>query len=355
MYDCSMGFLVTIFALGFVVFFHELGHMLFAKWFGIGVYEFSVGMGPKLFSKKIGETVYSVRLLPFGGYVKLAGLDDEGETVSDDQSFKTKKVSQRFWVLSAGSLMNIMLGFVIFFLMFLFLGVPKSSTNIVGISTNSPALTAGIKTGDLVTHINGLALNGSGSKLVEIISASKGEDLKLQIKRGTSVLDVSVAPKLDHKKWVIGIMLKGEYTPVGFFSSIKMAGVFVVSHVEMVFVGLAQLFKGQASMDQLTGPIGIVQFASFQFHEGFIQFLKVIAMISISLGVMNLLPFPVLDGGHLMFLLWEGITGKPVSEKVEGFVNTAGVAVLVALMLMIVINDIRFWGVRSEILKTLLR
>lgn len=354
LYDGFMGILVTVFALGFVVFFHELGHMLFAKRFGIGVYEFSVGMGPKLVSKKFGETLYSIRVFPFGGYVKLAGLDDEGEVVTDESSFKSKKVSQRFWVLSGGSLMNIFLGFLIFFGMFMFLGVPKSTTEVVSVSPESPALVAGLQVGDVITEIDGKEVKHSGDTLIALVNGSGGHSFTVRVLRHDTLLDFDLAPKQDHGKWVIGVMLKGERSHVGFFKATQLAGYYVYKHVELAFVGLYKLISGQASMDQLTGPIGIVQFASFQFHEGFLQFFRVIAMISISLGVMNLLPFPVLDGGHLLFLLWEGLTGKPVSTKVEGYANTAGVAVLVGLMLMIVVNDIRFWGVRNEILKTLL-
>jgi len=351
-----MGFLITIFALGFVVFFHELGHMLFAKRFGVGVYEFSVGMGPKLLGKKIKETLYSIRVFPFGGFVKLAGLDDEegGEPVDETLNFKNKAVYKRFLILSGGSLMNLFLGFLIFFSIFLVVGVPKATTDITNISPGSPAEKAGLLAGDSIYSVDGVLLNHSGKVLVEHIAGSKGHPLTLQVKRGETVFDVTLQPKVEKGTAVIGVLLKSDSIPVGPIQSVKLACLFVYKHVQLVFIGISQLLGGHAAMDQLTGPIGIVQFASFQFHEGVLQFLRVIAMISISLGVMNLLPFPVLDGGHLVFLLWEGLTGKAPSKKFEMYVNNAGVAVLVALMLIIVVNDIRFWTVRNEILKSLL-
>ena len=349
-----MGFFITIFALGFVVFFHELGHMLFAKRFGVGVYEFSIGMGPKLLGKKIKETLYSLRLFPFGGFVKLAGLAEEEEPAPKTLDFKEKKVYQRFLILSGGSLMNLFLGFILFFLMFFVEGVPKNTTEIMMVSPDSPAKMAGLLSGDIVQSIDGKDLKGSGNSLVQYISSSKDKGLLFHIKRGNSELDVPIVPKFEKNRSTIGVMLKSESIPVGFLSSVTLAFELLGKHVYLVFYGLGQLISGHASMDQLTGPIGIVQFASYQMHEGLLHFLRVIAMISISLGVMNLLPFPVLDGGHLVFLLWEGIFGKPLSKKIKGYANNAGVAVLVTLMLVIVINDIRFWGVRNEILKSLL-
>ena len=351
-----MGFFITVLALGFVVFFHELGHMLFAKWFGVGVYEFSVGMGPKVLGKKIKETLYSVRLLPFGGFVKLAGLDDEESEVPVDENLKftSKPVYQRFLILSAGSLMNIFLGFLIFFFLYLFMGVPHSTTEISSVAPHSSAMVAGLKGGDVIESVDGVSLNHSGNLLVSRIMSSNQHPLAFRVLRNGQFFEVTLSPKFEKNKYVIGVVLKSVPIHVSFFQAVKLGAMTVCYHVYLVFYGLSELFHGHAAMDQLTGPIGIIQFASYQFHEGVLQFFKVIAMISISLGVMNLLPFPVLDGGHLFFLLFEGVRGKPLSKKIEGYVNNGGIAILVALMLLIVVNDIRFWGLRSQILKSLL-
>lgn len=350
-----MSFFITIFALGFVIFIHELGHMWSAKRFGIGVYEFSIGMGPKLFSKKIKETEYSLRAFPFGGFVKLAGLDeDEDESVDESLNFKLKPLWQRSIVIAAGSIMNLVLGFLIYTVVFSIHGIPESTVTVSTIVDGSPAQEAGLLSGDEILSINGQYLDGKGANLVKLVSQSKGERLSVQILRGEHTHTLDITPEASGTGYLIGVALDVEYQRLNPISALGKGVLVTSQQIGLVFKSLGMLFSGSASLKQLTGPIGIVQFASFQFGESISQFFNVMAMISISLGVINLFPFPVLDGGHLVFLGLEAIRRKPVSQKVEILISNIGAAVLITMMVLVVFNDIRFWQFRSDFFKSLM-
>lgn len=345
-----MGFLITIIALGLVIFIHELGHMYVAKKYGIGVHEFSIGMGPKVYSKQIKETTYSFRLLPFGGYVKLAGLDDEeGVSTPDDLNYRKKSIFHRSMVISAGSLMNLLLGFVLFVVIFLLVGVPKLSSTIDSVLESSPAYSAGLRSGDFIQTVGDFSVDNTGKLVVKAIKENQIWPMTITYQReGASMEAVIQSPDTRGGRQVIGVILKSESVsrnPIYVFWYALKA---TYENIKMVFVSLGMLFSGAASLKQMTGPIGIVQFASFQLQTGFVSFLEVMSMISISLGVINLFPFPVLDGGHLVFLMIEGLRKKPLSQKVEAVALNAGAFVLISLMLFIVFNDIRFWEHRVD-------
>lgn len=350
-----MSFFITIFALGFVIFIHELGHMWSAKRFGIGVYEFSIGMGPKLFSKKVDETEYSLRVFPFGGFVKLAGLDeDDDASVDDDLNFKKKPLWQRSIVIAAGSIMNLILGFLIYSIVFSTQGIPESTSVVASVVDGSPAQEAGLLSGDVIESISNVSLNGKGKALVELVSKSNGEPLEIAFLRNQEMNRVSLTPKASGNGFVMGVALEVEHRRLNPFVAVVKGVDVTAQQVGLVFKSLGMLFSGGASLKQLTGPIGIVQFASFQFGESLSQFLNVMAMISISLGVINLFPFPVLDGGHLVFLGIEAVRRKPVSQKVEILISNIGAAILITLMVLVVFNDIRFWQFRSDFFKSLM-
>jgi regulator of sigma E protease len=349
-----MGILITILVLGFVIFFHELGHLWAAKRMGVGVYEFSVGMGPKLFSKRFGETDYCLRAFPFGGFVKLAGLDDESD-IPDELNYRKKSVLARMLVISAGSLMNLLLGFLIFVFSFMFFGVPSSTAALDSLSPGSPAYEIGLLQDDVILSISGHDIRGSGKRLVRYIQESKGESLVFLVRRGDQDFTCSIKPEKLKDRYIIGVNLKTESVFFNPVMSVAQGATMTAYHVRMVFKSLSMLLSGTATMKDLTGPIGIVQFASFQLKDSVAGFLSVISMISISLGVFNMLPFPVLDGGHFVFLLVEAIRGKAHSEKVEVFVGNLGAFVLILLMVFVVFNDIQLWQQRSAFMLTLFR
>ncbi len=347
-----MGILITILALGFVIFFHELGHLWAAKRMGVGVYEFSVGMGPKLFSRHFGETEYSLRAFPFGGFVKLAGLDDEKD-VPDELNYRKKSVLARMLVISAGSLMNLLLGFLIFVFSFMFFGVPSPTASIESLSPDMPAAVSGLLPNDVVLSVSGVEIKGSGKRLVEQVQKSGGESLVFFVGREDQDFTRTITPELSQGRYVIGVSLKTQslfYNPI---LSVVHGAQMTKYHVSMVFKSLSMLISGSANIKDLTGPIGIVQFASFQLKGSMEGFLRVISMISISLGVFNMLPFPVLDGGHMVFLLVEAIRRKPHSEKMEVLIGNLGALLLILLMVFVVFNDIQLWNQRSDFMTTL--
>jgi len=354
-----MSFLITIFALGLVIFLHELGHMLMAKRAGIGVYEFSVGMGPKIYAKQYGETLYSLRLLPLGGFVKLAGLDDDKENPAPpDKSFNEKSVGARFLTIAAGSVMNIILGFVIFVLMFSIIGVPKVNNVISEVLPNSPAQAQQLQPGDTIVSINGLSIDDPQKDIIGQIHQSADKKITITYRRNDVTNQISIIPKpyeKNPKVGLIGILLDSttqRYNPI---TSIGLGMKETYTRVKLVFLSLSMLVNGQAGLKDMAGPIGIIQLASFQLSRSFLNFLDMMALISISLGVINLFPFPVLDGGHLLLLLIESIRRKRISQKWETAVNNIGAAVLISLMVIIIINDIINWESRVQFLQNLTR
>ena len=346
-----MGLFITIFALGLVIFLHELGHMAVAKRFGIGVYEFSVGMGPKIWSFTKGETLYSLRLFPLGGFVKLAGLDDEENQPEDrEKSYLYKPISQRAAVISAGSIMNLITGLVILILAFFFLGVPSSLPVVNQIIPDSPAAVSTLQAGDRIVALNETIKIESSEALSDAISGFAGTEVVLSVDRAGTLVSVPLTPHISGGKPVIGVMLEVESHRFRPIKSVIYGAEMTWFYIKMVFKSITLLISGQATLKEMAGPIGIVQFASYSLDTGPMNFIRVIAMISISLGVINLFPFPVLDGGHMVFLTLEAILRKPVSKKIEGYVNQAGALLLLSLMAFILFNDVKNWKSRSSLL-----
>ncbi len=351
-----MSFIITIFALSIVIFIHELGHLIAAKWAKIGVYEFAIGMGPKLIGRKWGETEYTIRLLPIGGFVKLAGMDDAPENahVSTDQDLYSKKPFPRFVTISAGSVFNILLGFIIFVVIYTGFGVHLPSTVIDSVVTNTPASGVDIRPGDQIVSLNNLQINNNGARFMDELQKLPPGQVGIQIKRGGDILDVHIAPIQQNHRRVIGVMFKLSDTPTHFgpINAVKWGLKTTMASVEMVFYSVKMMATGGVKPKEMAGVVGIVQMASFGYHQGFDSFLKFIAMISISLGVFNLFPLPALDGGHLAFLAIEVVRGKPLNRKWETLVTNTGFALLMALMVFILVNDIIHWTDRNKALHT---
>lgn len=347
-----MAFLVTFVALSIIVFIHELGHMLLAKRAGVGVLEFSIGMGPVIFKRFKGETQYSIRAFPLGGFVKLAGMDDTDEPVSDELNYHKKSIPSRLAVISAGAIFNIVLGFLIFFFMFIFIGSVNYTTKIESVLSDSAAQQSGIHAGDRILAIDGDVVKDDYTKIFSKVKASEGQLLYIKVKRDESELMLGVIPQLNEKEqYKIGVVFASErvrYMPhVAVYKGIQATG----AVVKNVFTGLSMIISGKVSYKELSGPVGIIQMASFGFNQSVADFLNIMALISISLGVFNLFPLPVLDGGHIVFLLIEAVRGKPVSDKIQNVVNNLGVAFLISMMLFVVVNDVISWNDRMLIFK----
>jgi regulator of sigma E protease len=348
----AMGFFITFLALGIVIFIHELGHLLAAKRSGIGVYEFSIGMGPKIYSFKSNETEYSLRILPFGGFVKLVGMDDkEDATIDPNQNFHEKPISKRFLTIAAGSIMNILLGFIIFIIIAFFVGTATPTNQIKTVFPNTPAAEAGLIANDKIVMIN----NNIIKDLIKTINKSPNIPLIFTIERDAKQFNITITPKpkKDQKTGIIGISFETETHKANIFTAISFGAKETIRQTKQVFITLSMLVKGSVNFKDMAGPIGIIQIASTLFNKGIVNFLNIMAIISISLGVINLMPFPVLDGGHIAFLGIEFLRKKKLNEKTETIINNTGAAILISLMVLIVINDILNWKERMLFLKNL--
>ena len=347
-----MSFLVTLIGLSIIVFLHELGHMLAAKRVGVGVSEFSVGMGPKLLKYQFGETLYSFRLFPLGGFVRLAGLDEKADQ-DDPNAYPNKTIMQRFWTIFWGPLMNLILGFVIFLGIFAYQGVPATDTmRVSGVTPNFPSAVAGIHAEDILLNVDNIHLE-SVSQLTSYLNKKKGSPVIMTLSRNGAEKRVEVTPKLYQGKYVVGLVFQPGFQTGSPIQVTVHAASMTKLYVVSVFKGIGMLIMGNASIKDMTGPIGIIQFASFNLDKGAVYFLNVMAMISISLGVINLFPFPVLDGGHIVMLMIEAVRGKALNHKWFVAVNNIGASILIAFMVLIIVNDIRFWQDRVSLFKSL--
>ncbi len=341
-----------IIVLGVLIFFHEFGHFLIARLFGVGVEKFSLGFGPRLFGKKIGITDYRLSAIPLGGYVKMVGEEPDAEIdpANLPLSFTHKHVAKRMLIVAAGPVFNILLAVLIFFGIFWTSGTFIMKPSIGAVRAGSPAAAAGLMQGDLITVINGMAIN-SWDEMAEIINASQGQTLNLTIQRQESTLDFSITPEKvpaqnifgeTIQRYVIGIEASREsYSKEmnlieAFSESLKQS----YRVIELMVVIIAKLIKGDISTDTLGGPIMIAQMAGDSAKAGVGSLIFFIALISINLAVINLLPIPVLDGGHLMFFLIEAIKGNPVSMKVREVSQQVGLFLLILLMILVFYNDI---------------
>ncbi|MCK8816492.1 RIP metalloprotease RseP [Natroniella sulfidigena] len=345
-----------IIVLGVLVFFHELGHFLVAKHVGVQVEEFALGMGPKLIGKQVGETLYSIRILPLGGFCKMTGempIDDDSdpeeveryqEAVRKNKCLFQKSVWERIGVISMGSIMNFILAALLFALIFNIFGVPvdSSSSTVIGqVIPEQPAYQAGLRDGDKVVAVNEQQVE-TWEELSEFIHNNPGQQLSLEVERNGQLLELEVTPIKDEEqgKGIIGIIPILTREPVNILSAlwlgIKQTGLYVVA----IIVGLYQMITGQIAAE-VSGPVRIAQMVGDAAQTGMLRVMNLAAIISVNLGIMNLLPIPALDGGRLVFLGYEIITGKPVDQEKEGMVHLIGFILLMVLFVIIMIQDLR--------------
>jgi regulator of sigma E protease len=329
--------LIALFVFGILVVFHEFGHFSIAKLVGIKVHEFSVGMGPRIFKISGKETEYSIRILPLGGFVKMEGED---EASTDERSFNNKPVWARFLVVAAGSIMNFVLAILLFIIIFYSIGFP--TTIVKETAPGFPAEKAGILPGDKITAIDGMQIH-NWDKIVETINDKKDKEMEIIILRNDEQKKIHVRPIIneDTKQVLIGI---SPTTKKSFFQSIKISFDRMLFVIRGMFGFFAQIFEGKASTDDVVGPVGIIHLVGEAAKFGIYNVMSLAALISVNLGMINLLPIPALDGARLVFLAIEGIIGKPIDPEKEGFVHFVGFVLLMGLMLFIVYKDIiRFY------------
>lgn len=341
----------AIIVLGILIFVHEFGHFLFAKLFGVGVEKFSLGFGPKLIGKKMGETEYLISAFPLGGYVKMVG-EGGGDELSDEEkarSFGEKSPLRRIGIVVAGPGFNLIFAWLIFIAVFM-VGVPSATTKIGEVVKDKPAAKAGIVAGDRITAVNGKKVDRWEEMATEI-AASKGPSLLVEIKRGGETKAFQLKPEMRTGKNllgetvtspVIGVVAAGEtvidrYPPGEAFSR---GSVQTWNVIELTALSLVRIIERAIPLDTIGGPIMIAKMAGQQAEAGGVSFLAFMALLSVNLGVLNLLPIPILDGGHLFFYLWELIFRRPVSMRAREIAQQIGLALLIGLMVLAFYNDI---------------
>lgn len=331
--------IITIITLGILVLAHELGHFLVAKQVGIKIHEFSIGFGTKLFGVKRDETDYNIRLLPLGGYVKMAGMEPEDS--DDEHGFNRKTVGQRLAVIAMGPLMNFFLAFVFFALMYMVIGVPASMshTTIIGDTVvGYPADSAGLKPGDKLIMIDGKSVN-DWNQVVNLINAKPGKSIAIEYQRNQKHFATKITPKKENGKGFIGISPQIEMRKIGFLESIKQGIIETYQMTVLIIVSLVQMIVGKIAPD-LVGPVGITQIVGHAAQMGLGYVLRIAAVLSVNLGLINLLPLPALDGGRIFFLLIEGIRRKPINPEKENFIHFVGFALLIILAVVITFKDL---------------
>ncbi len=344
--------IAVIIVLSGLIFFHELGHFLVAKMLNIGVRVFSLGFGPKIFGFQFKGTEYRISLAPLGGYVHLIGEKPEEEVSLEEMpySFSLRPPWQKMAVVIAGPLFNFVLAWIIFFVVALTIGQMALLPEVGDVLPNSPAQKAGLKKGDVIVQIDNKKVK-YWTDLVEIIRNSKGKELTFVIKRKEELFEVKIRPKIERTKNIfgeeiltprIGIVASQKviHIKMGPLKAIWISLVQVWDLIKLTVEGIIKIIERIIPVETIGGPIMIVQLVSQQAKEGILNVAVLTAVISINLGLINLLPIPVLDGGHIMFYSLEMILRRPLSPKLRELSIKIGITILILLMTLAVYNDI---------------
>ncbi|HUL21843.1 MAG TPA: RIP metalloprotease RseP [Thermodesulfobacteriota bacterium] len=346
----------TVIVLGILIFVHELGHFLLSKKMGVKVLKFSLGFGPKLIGKKVGETEYQIAVFPLGGFVKPLG-EDPNEDIKDEEyprSFWAQAVWKRALIIGAGPFFNFFLAASLFSCVNLIAGIPSLPSvppQVEEVSPGFPAEAAGLKKGDLILSINGKDIS-AWEELQQVVTNSQGKELSLKVKRNDETVDINVTPKPFTEKnlfgeetrtFKIGVThapVNVVYQRVGPFVALGNGFAQTWQVIELTLTGIVKLIQRVIPAKEIGSPIMIAKLAGEQARRGLLSLAVFTAIISINLGVINLFPIPILDGGHLFFLVLEAILRKPVSLRKMEIAQQIGLIFIILLMLFAIRNDV---------------
>lgn len=347
--------LIFILILSLLIIVHEFGHFIAARKNGVRVEQFSLGFGPQIFKNKIGDTEYSVSLIPLGGYVKMAG-DSQAEYTGKPDEYFSKPCGKRFQIIFFGPLLNYILGFL-FFWFILFIGYPSLTTKVGALIDGYGAKEAGLAVGDKIVSVEGIKVNIWDDLQLRIKERKSKSNVLLRVVRNNQEIEFNIPIKekvfddqLGQKRslGIIGITPFDEIIEVkhGFFESAYLGVKKTINLTLMTYQGLWMLFSGKMSMrDSMTGPLGIFFITSKAAKLGLVALMHLIAVLSVSLAIFNLLPLPILDGGHLFLLGLEKLRKKALGLKTEEVINKIGFTLIISLAVFVTYNDIiRLYG-----------
>lgn len=346
-----MNFLITILILfimlGTIISFHEFGHFIAAKKNGVYVDEFSLGMGPLIFKHKPknSETTYSLRLFPIGGFVSMAEKYDKSLKIKKDRVLENKGFFRILWVLINGIVFNFILAICLFFISGLIYGRPVSSTKIQDVVDGGRAQVAGLESGDTILEVNGVKTETWDDFVLEASAKKLQNNYVFKVKKSSGeIVSYNITPEIkkqgEEEQRVYGIIGTGVEYKKGFVEALKYSIIGTKDNTKTMLRILKSLFVGQVSVKNLSGPVGIYSIVDSVKSNGLETLLYLTAYLSINVGVVNLIPIPVFDGGRVLILLIEKITRKKSSEKLELALNYIGFGLMILLMLFVTFNDI---------------
>lgn len=354
-----MGILIFLVVLGLLILIHEFGHFYFARSLGVKVERFSIGFGPVLTRIRGKQTEYCISAIPLGGYVKLAGETLSEETTGDPSEFVTRPIWQRFLIIFAGPLANYLLAFLLFWVIFL-MGSPALTNEVGKILEGYPAEKAGLQEGDRILAVSGKEVQ-HWEEVSGEIRRHQGESLRLKIDRSGTLLEVSLVPRVEERRNLLGQSVKTPLVGIApkeeviqirysFWEAMNRAAEKLILFTQMTFSALWLMITGALPLkESVTGPIGIFYLASGAAQLGLVYLLQMTAAVSASLAIFNVLPIPVLDGGHLFFLAIEAIKRKPLSMKTQEVMSRMGLAFLLLVMVFVFYNDFVRFGIIEKI------